>query len=216
MALFLFFFLVLTPALALWPIPTSLHTGSTALRLDPNFSIQVQVPSAPSDLSDAVSRTANYLKTDKLQRLVVGRGANQSAAISGSKVLKTLQLSLFPGAHVTSISSAAVADISLRDESYTLTIPSDGSVAHLQANSTLGLFRGLTTFGQLWYSLGDNTYTVEAPITIKDAPAFVRKTKCPPSYRLSHQHSFSPTEALCSIQRVISFLSMTSREPWTP
>ncbi|KAG5732634.1 hypothetical protein E4T56_gene16912, partial [Termitomyces sp. T112] len=38
--------------------------------------------------------------------------------------------------------------------------------------STLGLFRGLTTFGQLWYDLNGITYTLQAPFDIVDSPAF--------------------------------------------
>jgi hypothetical protein len=60
-----------------------------------------------------------------------------------------------------------------------LHVPSDGSPATLSANSTLGLLRGLTTFEQLWYDLdGAATYTLEAPITISDAPAFVCIIRC--------------------------------------
>ena len=43
----------------------------------------------------------------------------------------------------------------------------------LSANTTLGLFRGLTTFGQLWYDWDGTTYTLEAPINIVDSPAYV-------------------------------------------
>ncbi|EJU02943.1 N-acetylhexosaminidase [Dacryopinax primogenitus] len=57
----------------------------------------------------------------------------------------------------------------------------------LQANTTLGLFRGLTTFTQLWYSTGgvastypyasffpgaSMVYTVQAPVMITDSPAY--------------------------------------------
>ncbi|THH03664.1 hypothetical protein EW145_g6103, partial [Phellinidium pouzarii] len=38
--------------------------------------------------------------------------------------------------------------------------------------STLGLFRGLATFGQIWYTAGGKTFTTEAPFAITDAPAF--------------------------------------------
>jgi hexosaminidase len=73
---------------------------------------------------------------------------------------------------VRSISDEATDVLESRDEAYTLTVPSDGSVATLEANSTLGLFRGLTTFGQLWYEYDGVTYTLEAPIQIHDAPAY--------------------------------------------
>lgn len=64
-------------------------------------------------------------------------------------------------------------DLTTRDESYTLTVPSTGDAATLSANTTLGLLRGLTTFSQLWYYWDGAYYTLSAPIHIADAPAFV-------------------------------------------
>jgi hexosaminidase len=57
-------------------------------------------------------------------------------------------------------------------EGYSLTVPGDGSAAGIKANSTLGLFRGLATFSQLFYYLNDVIYTVEAPISITDSPVY--------------------------------------------
>ncbi|KAF5343340.1 hypothetical protein D9758_014183 [Tetrapyrgos nigripes] len=57
-------------------------------------------------------------------------------------------------------------------EGFSLTVPPDGSQAELKANPTLGLFKGLTTFSQLWYDLDGIAYTVEAPIAIMDEPAY--------------------------------------------
>ncbi|KAJ2926079.1 hypothetical protein H1R20_g11013, partial [Candolleomyces eurysporus] len=71
-----------------------------------------------------------------------------------------------------SISEEAVAAIESRAEAYTLTVPADGSEAVLTASSSLGLFRGLTTFGQLWYDLDGATYSLQAPISINDSPAY--------------------------------------------
>ncbi|KAH7928429.1 glycoside hydrolase family 20 protein [Leucogyrophana mollusca] len=59
-----------------------------------------------------------------------------------------------------------------RNEAYSLSVPSDGSAATLKANSTLGLFRGLTTFSQLWYEYDGAIYTPEAPIDISDWPVY--------------------------------------------
>lgn len=159
--------------LALWPLPSSLSTGTTALKLSPAFDIHVDVSPAPSDLSDAVSRAKSHLKTDKLGRLVVGRGASDSSAVQHAKSLSSLTISLSEGATVHSITDEARQPISARSEEYTLTIPSDGSVATLTANSTLGLYRGLTTFEQLWYDYSGVVYTIEAPVSITDSPAYV-------------------------------------------
>ena len=163
-------------ALALWPMPRSLQTGNTSLLLSPSFSIDIQISDIPEDLTQAVARTRSYLKNDKLGRLVVGRGAPDLALLHGAKELQSLQLTLSRNTvKARSISSEAIAPLGSRSEEYSLIIPSTGSAATLVANSTLGLFRGLTTFEQLWYTAGEATYTLEAPINIVDSPAFVRR-----------------------------------------
>lgn len=160
--------------LALWPLPKNLQTGSTAVRLAPNFEIKLSINHAPADLQAAVLRTKAYLKTDKLERLVVGRGASDSHLISGAKSLSSLTIThTASNGTIRSISDEAKDAIESRDEAYTLTVPGDGSTATLSANSTLGLYRGLTTFGQIWYDYNGATYTLEAPIQIQDAPAYV-------------------------------------------
>ena len=173
---FLSLLLALAPVggvFGLWPQPRSLQTGSTALKLAPDFDIHVNVQNAPSDLSAAVERTHSFLKNDKLGRLVVGRGSSDSGALKQAKALKTLELSLANGATVRSITDEARLAIGTRSEEYVLSIPADGSTATLTANSTLGLFRGLTTFTQLFYEWSGEIYTVEAPISITDSPAYV-------------------------------------------
>lgn len=156
----------------LWPLPHSLQTGSQALALSPSFSINP--PSgAPADLKNAISRTLNYVRNDKLERLVVGRGDTDASKLNSAPALNNLNLVLSSKSNVfASIAQEAIKPIESRDESYTLTIPTDGD-ATLRANSSLGLFRGLTTFSQLWYLSGQTLYTLEAPITINDKPAYV-------------------------------------------
>ncbi|KAG9315523.1 hypothetical protein JVU11DRAFT_3139 [Chiua virens] len=166
---------LLRGALALWPIPTGLTTGTTPLLINPGFYFDVAIEGAPGDLYQAVEQAEYYLQNDKLGRLVVGRGANDSALLTHAATLTTLQLTLTKGATVNSISTESVKPLGNRSEEYVLTIPGDGSPATLTANSTLGLYRGLTTFGQLWYYYNGKTYTLEAPYAITDAPAYVRR-----------------------------------------
>ncbi|KAJ7060864.1 N-acetylhexosaminidase [Mycena amicta] len=167
---------LLPQAFALWPLPTGLNVGTTPLKLAKSFDIKLDVANAPSDLKDAVSRAKGFLKTDKLAALVIDRGASSAAALKTAKSLPSLTLEFVAaskkGPSVKSIAEEAIAPIETRDEAYTLSIPSDGSPAVLKANSTLGLFRGLQTFGQLWFDLEGTTYTLEAPIQISDAPAY--------------------------------------------
>ena len=164
-----------SPAAALWPQPRSLDAGSSTLRLAPDFHIAVSGAAAPADLRAAVQRTAGYLATDKLERLVVGRGASDQPSFRAAKALAKLTVALDAGAPAfASIASEAQKAPEDRDEAYALDVPADGSPATLTANSTLGLLRGLTTFGQLWYTYEGTTYTPTAPLKIEDSPVYVR------------------------------------------
>jgi hexosaminidase len=158
----------------LWPIPRSLQTGTTLLKLSPTFDIRLSVTSPPQDLLDAVSRTKSFIQTDKLQRLIVGRGASDSAALETAPTLPGLSLSLLNSNAARAIAVEAVQAVGTRSEGYSLAVPTDGTSAILTANSTLGLFRGLTTFEQLWYDSAGVTYSYQAPVKIvNDIPAFV-------------------------------------------
>lgn len=158
---------------ALWPVPRSLETGNSTLKLSNGFKITVNVPHAPADLSDAVQRTINNIKNDKLERLVVGRASADRAALQHTKELTSLTLSLTPGSPINSVFDEAIKTVGTRSEEYVLRVPANGSPATLLANSTLGLLRGLTTFEQLWYFANDQIYTIGAPIAISDSPAYV-------------------------------------------
>lgn len=195
----LFLFSLCRCVQSLWPIPRSLQAGPNALVLSPDFDIQSRLSATPADLSEAVNRTKSFLLHDRLQRLVVGRGASDSSAIESAKHLHILSMELSKGATVRNISEEAIIGLSMRSEEYTLYIPDDGSEAVLKANSTLGLLRGLTTFEQMWYDLDDQIYTLETPISISDSPAYVRKRKpLLAVIRSAHSRSISPIEASCS------------------
>ncbi|KAG8693707.1 N-acetyl-glucosamine-6-phosphate deacetylase, partial [Ceratobasidium sp. 395] len=115
------------PAQALWPRPTQLTSGTTALRLSPSVSISLPA-GAPSDLKDAVTRTQAQLKGDKFERLVVGRGASDAARIKSARELSKLVLSYGKGYSATgkSLQTESTTTLGTRDEGYTLTVPSDG------------------------------------------------------------------------------------------
>ncbi|KAG8214807.1 glycoside hydrolase family 20 protein [Butyriboletus roseoflavus] len=190
---------------ALWPIPAALDTGTTPLLLGRDFSIDVAINNAPQDLYDAVRRAEYYLHNDKLGRLVVGRGANDSAALTNAPSLPCLQLTLTSGAWADSIASESVKPLGTRSEGYVLIIPADGSAATLTANSTLGLFRGLTTFGQLWYYYLGETYTLEAPIAITDAPAYPFR-----GFALDTARNFFPLEDLLRTIDAMSWVKINT------
>ena len=177
-------FLILTNLLlvgyvkALWPLPQHMQTGATALRLASGFEIDISLSTIPDDLDDAMARTRSFLWNDKLERLVVGRGAFDNETILQAKTLRSLTLTLIGNEPIRSIFDESILPLDQRKESYTLQIPDDGTGASLIANSSLGLSRGLTTFTQLWYYYGGHVYMLEAPIQIDDSPLFV----CVPSY----------------------------------
>lgn len=164
---------------ALWPQPRNIQTGSNALVLSQDFQIKVS-GSASAELAAAVSRTEGYLSTDKLGRLVVGRGSSDADALEGAAQLHTLTLQITSGA-IADISVEARLPFESRDEAYNLTVPADGSEAQLTATSTLGLFRGLATFSQLWYTYNQTTYALDLPLSIEDSPAYVSYYLCPAS-----------------------------------
>ncbi|KAG7088809.1 hypothetical protein E1B28_012769 [Marasmius oreades] len=161
-------------AAALWPIPRTLQTGNTLLKLASDFDLKLNLDGPPQDLVDAVARAKSQLQNDKLQLLVPDRGESNRNGLTTAKSLASLTLSLKTDAPaLRPIATEATDDLHARDESYSLFVPSDGSQAALFANSSLGLLRGLTTFGQLWYDLDGTTYTTVAPVTIShDLPAY--------------------------------------------
>ena len=156
---------------ALWPQPRYIMTGSKALRLHEGFTITVTSNPCP-DLSAAIQWTTDYLRTDRLGRLVVGRGSADASVIKDAAQLRTMTVTLGLGAKT--IAEGATAPLERRDESYALLVPADGSPAILTANSALGVYRGLTTFSQLWYTHQQDIYALDLPITIEDSPVYVR------------------------------------------
>lgn len=132
-----FICLLATPALALWPLPTLLETGNTTLTLSQNFTIELVDVEAPVDLVAAIERTKLHLASDKLQRLVVDRGASDAESVAVAPQLSSLKLSLT--GEVTTISEETIKPLEDRVEGYTLQIPDDGGEAVITANTTLGL-----------------------------------------------------------------------------
>jgi len=188
--------LLTTQVIALWPIPHSFQSGSSFVKLDPSFNVNLDCPNPPDDLHDAIRRTMDHLKHDNLERLAVGRGAADHDSLANAPSLSTLTLSL-SASKVNSIFDEATKPLGTRNEGYTLSIPGTGGTATITANSSLGLFRGLTTFEQLFYFDGENTtYTYQAPVQISDTPAYVRIFSFP---KFQIQHFDSLTEDSCSI-----------------
>ncbi|KAJ4482530.1 beta-hexosaminidase [Lentinula aciculospora] len=159
---------------SIWPIPRSFKSGNQILKLSNSFDISINFTDPPQDLLDAVTRTMAFIQTDQLGRLTVGRGSSDSDAFGSAQILNRLMLTLELDASAPQpIATEAVAALDARDESYSLSVQSDGSTGVVSANTTLGLLRGLSTFEQLWYTYNGTIYTNYAPVTIiNDSPAY--------------------------------------------
>jgi hexosaminidase len=165
----------------LWPFPSSLDHGSHAIKLADDFQFALDFENPPTDLVAALARTLHHLKNDQLKPLVVGRTPD-AHKLHHASYLPAVVLRI-QGA-LRSISEEAVAPLTSRDEAYNMSIPSNGEVGSISAQSTLGLFRALTTFEQLWHwseemeeeeggETSRSVYSLHAPIEIYDEPAFV-------------------------------------------
>lgn len=157
-----------------WPLPSSSSSGDseTPVCLSPGFRILFDEHTAglplPHDLKAAVKRTEAALKDHRHAYLSPTAGReffskskdNSTDDLATCEhVLTTLYLALDSdalggGKEVPSILSSAVAPAESRPEleAYRLIVPLDGP-ASISAQTALGLFRGLTTFEQLWYSV---------------------------------------------------------------
>ena len=137
------------------PFPTYSTTGDTPLCLASGFDIKFN-GHAPSDLIDAISRTKKNLSNSRHKYLSVDRGTEFFNASGCEHYLSSLVLSLNGGSGdtVPSIMDSAIRPAEDRPdlETYTLSVPLDGP-ATITSKSALGVFRGLTTFEQLFYHL---------------------------------------------------------------
>jgi hexosaminidase len=160
--------------ITVWPLPSrsSSGNGETPVCLSPGFRILFDEQTAglplPHDLKAAVKRTEvalkdhghAYLSPTAGREFFSKRKDNSTEDLAACEhVLTALHLALDPdvlgGAKaIPSILSSAVAPAESRAEleAYRLSVPLDGP-ATISAKTALGVFRGLTTFEQLWYSV---------------------------------------------------------------
>ncbi|KAJ6787434.1 hypothetical protein PWT90_03274 [Aphanocladium album] len=166
---------------AIWPIPSSLSTGSDVLFISQDIQVTFNggaLSSASSGgggrstIPDAVARTLDtILKKGFTPWMLREANSDYEPAIgSGKGKVKSLALKR-AGKEAGGSSSSSRLDFAEMDESYTLDLSSSGD-ATIAANSTVGLLRGLETFTQLFYkhSSGAAVYTDMAPVSIRDAP----------------------------------------------
>ena len=143
--------------LPLWPMPTSITTGSSTLVVTSSLTFSASSPCP--ELTAAFSRFTNdVFKHGEFT-------GKQSAAKIGAGVLSNLQIK--------------VKDVTIEldlgvDESYTLTIPSDGSDVVISSPTTFGALHALTTLSQLIrFDFDALAYWIDrSPIEVQDSPKF--------------------------------------------
>ncbi|KAK4684350.1 hexosaminidase, partial [Tremellales sp. Uapishka_1] len=180
---------VLASPLLVLPSPSFSQIGNTTLCLSPSFKISVDTSlPVPQDLHEAINRTLSNVLSTTHQYLSVLGGTEFFPANSTkcSATLNMLVLSLQGGASTfPSIMESAVLPIEDRmgKEGYSLNVPVSGA-GTLSSDSALGLFRGLTTFEQLFYAVPTTVtsrqktsassliYIPNAPVSITDKPQF--------------------------------------------
>ena len=159
------------------PKPTRITNGDTVLRLSKDFQINAEGSlqgSLPGDLERAVQHTLDRLHANRHRYLSVQRGKELLKPSGSAAEISSLVLSLSSNGKPTSIAEVAVRPVEERPklERYKLLLPLDGP-GRLEADTCLGLFRGLSTFEQLFYYASEGfQYTPYAPYDIKDQPAF--------------------------------------------
>ena len=156
----------------IWPNPRSITLGGSIVTVP--FPQIIPPPGASLDLLAAIEKAESQILEDDMFPLVVPSLRPNASSLLGAKVLTGLQMTLVSGSASNSIAYEARLPLEQRNEYYTLYIP-DGGLATLKANTSLGLFRGLTTFTQSVYATSTGSKYIEnAPITIEDGPAYVR------------------------------------------
>ena len=169
------------------PKPTHIQSGNTILRLSTNFHISIDgaggaKDEVAKDLERAIQDTQTHLHKNRHRFLSVKRGREFFEQETSHPEVDSLVLSLTGKRASKSIAEGAVLPVEERPaaERYTLSVPTSGP-CRIEADTPLGLFRGLATFQQLFYYHGDVhstaksngfQYTPYAPCEIEDQPAF--------------------------------------------
>ncbi|KAK4055282.1 Glucosamine-6-phosphate isomerase (Glucosamine-6-phosphate deaminase) (GNPDA) (GlcN6P deaminase) [Microbotryomycetes sp. JL201] len=171
------------PAAALWPHPLLITNGTGFLRISESFKIEFTQPNVFStaqfgDLNLAIEETVYHLEHDHHQRLIVGRD-QQSSLLQSYTYLTDC-----------------------------LVVPSDSTRATLEANTTLGLLRGLQTFSQLVYELPQRAqqsirYIVDVPLEIRDRPVFPHR-----AFMLDTARNFYPVSDILRTLDAMSFAKL--------
>jgi hexosaminidase len=166
------------PFIGVVPRPAEYTVGNSTICLSADFRIGYDGDHFPRDLITASDALVKVLKATTHRYLSVERGAEFFVGGQGCQsyidelVLSVDSKPCGPGGS-SSIFVAATQPVELRPEleRYSLYLGTNNT-ATLSSGSGLGLFRGLATFGQLFYKHGDKLYAPFGPYEIHDKPAF--------------------------------------------
>ena len=142
-----------------WPRPVSISVGTASLVVPPSFLFVATTPS--TDHSAAFVRTIALIFSK-------GPGANSTSARSPSGGAYPLLQTI-----VVTVDDVSVPlDLGV-NESYTLSLPADGSPGLITAPTVFGAYAALQTLSQLvTYDFDADAYWTAAPVTVADAPRF--------------------------------------------
>lgn len=175
-----------SPGSALWPIPKSATTGNQTLFIDDAVTLSYNGEPLSYDASYTPPAGPDFTSRD----IVQGGVTRALSSIFENGLVPWMLHSrntdfdppLDPDSRISKLSITQTGNDTSKtfkpisgtvDESYSLSVTSDGE-ASLTAASSTGILRGLETFTQLFYqhSSGGAWYTSSAPVEIEDEPEY--------------------------------------------
>ena len=140
----------------LFPAPSFMTEGHSVLAVTESLDIIITADGTiPEDLKAAAERMVEYVTQSNHHYLSPDQGKEYLTS-NDPPVLTTLEI-ILRGSDYGTIASEVYKEAGARREAYELDIPADGTRATLKAHSSLGAFRGLATFEQLFYGVPVST-----------------------------------------------------------
>jgi hypothetical protein len=140
----------------LFPLPQTVTGGNTVIAIGHSLDVIFNVQgSIPQDLAAAAERAVADVTESEHYYLSPERG-KEFLLDNDLPVLTALEI-ILQGSDYGTIASEVSKEAGERREAYELDIPADGGNARLTATSSLGAFRGLATFEQLFYGFPVST-----------------------------------------------------------
>lgn len=166
------------PFLGVVPRPSEYTIGNRIICLSDSLRVRYDGGHFPGHLVRAADTLTMVLNTTTHRYLSVERGAEFFAnGLGCQSYIDELVLSVTSGTGGTyplqSVLNDSSQPVEVRPdlERYSLSLGT-GNKAMLTSNSALGLFRGLSTFGQLFYRHEEKLYAPFGPYEIHDRPSF--------------------------------------------